>query len=371
MENQENERGAMRVNLKGVHRVRRTLSNGQSTVYLYAWRGGPRLSARPGSEQFLKEFEAAKASRHSSIDGTVSALIRDYKSSSAYLNLAEKSRKDYSFYLALIEDEFGTLPLRGIPAARPEFNRWREGFRATPRKADLAWAVLKRVLSLAVSNGALQTNPCSGGGRFAKTNRSTKIWTDDDLAKLGKYASPEIWLAVVMALQTGQRQGDLIRLPWSAYNGNDLTFRQSKTGKNVCLPATQSLKTALEAAKAKTYKVSSTQILVNSLGRPWTSDGFKSTWRTTCKNAGISGLTFHDLRGTAIVRLAEAGCEVPEISAISGHSLATAQTMLDTYWTPTKKQAEQAIRKLEMSQKRNKNVKRPVKRSLKTGQRSG
>ena len=32
-------------------------------------------------------------------------------------------------------------------------------------------------------------------------------------------------------------------------------------------------------------------------------------------------LAFHDVRGPAVTRLVEAGCKVPEIAAITGHSL--------------------------------------------------
>jgi len=91
----------------------------------------------------------------------------------------------------------------------------------------------------------------------------------------------------------------------------------------------------------------STQILTNTYDRPWTPDGFKSLWASACKAAGISGVTFHDLRGTAVVRFAEASCTEPEIAAITGHSLANVKTLLEAYWTPTKAQAASAIRKLE------------------------
>jgi integrase len=39
------------------------------------------------------------------------------------------------------------------------------------------------------------------------------------------------------------------------------------------------------------------------------------------KAAGITGVTFHDLRGTAVTRLALGGATEPEIAAITGHSL--------------------------------------------------
>jgi hypothetical protein len=43
-------------------------------------------------------------------------------------------------------------------------------------------------------------------------------------------------LPLLLALWTGQRQGDLLRLPWSAYDGTHIRLKQSKTGARVLLP---------------------------------------------------------------------------------------------------------------------------------------
>ena len=45
-------------------------------------------------------------------------------------------------------------------------------------------------------------------------------------------------------------------------------------------------------------------ILTNTDGRPWTSDGFRTSCSRACARTGITDLTFHDLRGPAVVRLA-------------------------------------------------------------------
>src|SRR5215207_3329297 len=75
-----------------------------------------------------------------------------------------------------------------------------------------------------------------------------------------------------------------------------------------------------------------TTILTGQKGRPWTSHGFRTEWRKACQRAGISDVTFHDLRGTAVTRLARADCSVPEIASLTGHSLADAQAILDAHY---------------------------------------
>jgi integrase len=59
-------------------------------------------------------------------------------------------------------------------------------------------------------------------------------------------------------------------------------------------------------------------------------------------------VTFHDLRGTAVTRLALAGATPPEIATTTGHSLRDVNDILDAhYLNRDQRLAESAIRKLE------------------------
>jgi len=55
-------------------------------------------------------------------------------------------------------------------------------------------------------------------------------------------------------------------------------------------------------------------MLTNSGGKPWSESGFQGAWRKATMRAGIRGLTFHDVRGTAVLTLARAGCNEVEIT---------------------------------------------------------
>lgn len=89
-------------------------------------------------------------------------------------------------------------------------------------------------------------------------------------------------------------------------------------------------------------------ILATTEGKPWTAGGFHASWRKACARAGVVGATFHDLRGTAVTRLALAGATVPEIAALTGHSLADVRTILNSnYLHRDPALGVSAIRKLE------------------------
>jgi integrase len=136
-------------------------------------------------------------------------------------------------------------------------------------------------------------------------------------------------------------------LPWSAWSGDWITLKQHKTGRRVAIPV---LSADLRAVLNVMPRVSP-MMLTNSRGTPWTSDGFRTSWGKAAKQAGIVDLTFHDLRGTAVTRLAEAGCTTPEIGSITGHSLKAVEGILDRYLSRTKGLALSAITKLEKHRK--------------------
>ena len=63
--------------------------------------------------------------------------------------------------------------------------------------------------------------------------------------------------------------------------------------------------------------------------------------------SSITDLHFHDLRGTAVTRLAEAECTNAEIASITGHAMRDVARILDRYLARTDKIALAAIAKLE------------------------
>ena len=222
--------------------------------------------------------------------------MTQFQHSPAFHNLADSSRRSYVAHIRSIERDFGDLPLMALsdPRTRGVFREWRDNIALSSRRqADYRWSVLARILSWGLSGGLIPANPCEKGGRVYRGSRADKVWSHDDEAHFLKTAAPHLHLPLLLALWTGQRQGDLLRLPWSAYDGMRIRLRQSKTGQRVAIPVGAQLKAALDAA-ARTKR--SPVILINSEGKPWSSDGFRCPWRKACAAAGIVGLTFNDLR---------------------------------------------------------------------------
>lgn len=90
-------------------------------------------------------------------------------------------------------------------------------------------------------------------------------------------------------------------------------------------------------------------ILMSTRNKPWTEDGVRSSWGKAFVKAKINeDLTFHDLRGSAVIRLALARSTVPEIATFTGHSLKDVEGILDKHYLGRDvRLAESAARKLD------------------------
>lgn len=348
----------MRVHLKGIHSVTRILADGRRRVYLYAWRGGPRLLGEPGSPGFMWAYNEAIAKRTAPPEEHLKFLIATYLGSDEFRTCSERTKRDYRQHIAAIEREFGDFPISALSDKRTRgiFKKWRDDLPGQSRRqAQYAWSVLNRILSVAKARGLIDVNPCERGGRVYRADRSDRVWSSEDEAEFYRLAPAHLHLPLMLALWTGQRQGDLLRLPWSSFDGAHIRLRQSKTRRRVTIPLGEPVKLALAAMKKR-----SPLILTTKAGRPWTPDGFRSSWRKACSLAGIEGLTFHDLRGSAVTRLALVGCTEAEIAAITGLSMRDVSEILDAhYLSRDVALAESAIRKLEAGTDA---VKRAVKR---------
>jgi integrase len=244
--------------------------------------------------------------------------------------------------LSKAEDNFGDMPLAALEdvRVRQDFMTWRAAVARDSgyREADNRLSVVSAMLTWAKENGRVSNNYIAGFRRLHHADRSDLIWLPEHITAFMSVAPVELQRALILALHTGQRQGDLLRMSWSNYDGTHITMRQGKTGRRVEIPCTKALRRMLDGLPRNTAVV-----LATKTKRPWKSRYFKSQWEAASRKAGITDLHFHDLRGTAVTMLAEAGCTTPQIAAITGHSLKTVTTILDKYLARTRTLAGEAV----------------------------
>jgi integrase len=216
----------VRVELRGIAKVK-----AKGRTYYYAFRGGPRLRGEPGTPQFVKSYNEAIEDLRTPDPNRFKSLVTRYKASGDYTKLADSTRRSWSRWLDEITSYFGDLRIAQFDRPekiRPAIRQWRNQFADRPRTADMAVAVLSRVLSHGVDLGAIAGNPCEGIKHVYTSNRAEIIWTDADIAQLKRTCSAEIAWAVDLAAYTGLRLGDLLRLCWTNVHDDELGLRPGK-----------------------------------------------------------------------------------------------------------------------------------------------
>lgn len=216
----------------------------------------------------------------------------------------------------------------------------------SPRQADACFGVLRIILEWARDRGDISHNHATRPKKVYKADRSGKLWLPEHLEAFRKVAPPEMVMALAVALWTGQRQADVLLMPWTAYEEGRLRFRQGKRLRLVDMPVFSELRDILDAAP----RVADT-ILTTAKGKPWAvkprATYFMHEWRQATLAAGLDGLHFHDIRGTTCTMLADAGATPSEIASMLGWTSATVMEMLDRYQAMTAAQSDSAVAKLE------------------------
>lgn len=338
----------MRAKLTGLHKATKRLANGQISVYAYACRGGPllakaagrthadanrKLEAELGLPATLERLrEAREPLVVNESKAYVRGLVSAFLGSPEFARLKPSTAGEYRRHLDAFREEFGDwkVSLFEKPAAKIDLLEWRDEWADRPRTADYVIGTVGRLFSWARGRGLTCARPTDDIERLHKSDRSDLIWTPEDLSKLYEVASPALAQAVKLAVETGLRQGDLLRLGWSNVQDDAIVLITSKRGRQAVIPLTA----AARAVVAEAPKVA-TVVLTSSRGRPWTSDGFKTMFRKAKDEAGITGLRFHDLRGTAATRLYQAGLDKRDIALVLGWSEGQVDALLNRYVSGT------------------------------------
>ena len=116
--------------------------------------------------------------------------------------------------------------------------------------------------------------------------------------------------AILFAIETAMRRGELLALTWEAIDTHQRTayIPHTKTGHARTIPLTDQALMILETLPR-----------ARSTVFPLSAMALRLAWNRVRERAGMPDLRFHDLRHEAISRFAEMGLTTMELAVISGH----------------------------------------------------
>jgi integrase len=218
--------------------------------------------------------------------------------------IAPRSQRDYRRHLDKLRSEFGIFEPSDIKPR--DVGRFLCVDKGKIHKNKQVM-VLAHVFSLAIGRwfiDGVTVNPCVNVARNESHPRDRYV-ADDEYIAVYRHAPLRVQMAMDLALLTGQRQGDILRLKWENVSRDGIFFQSGKTGKRIIIEPSVYLGYVMARAKREINRGPQEYVIETRDGNPYTSEGFRAKWQRCMRMAMAAKalkqkFTFHDLRAKNI-----------------------------------------------------------------------
>jgi integrase len=263
---------------------------------------------------------------------SISDLIARYRASPEWSEKAPGTKGNYEKALKPLEADFGRALVIGLQRNHVTQIRNRYATRqakgetvANARQANHIVTVLSILLSYAVNPlGWRPDNPALKPKRLKVASGGYRPWTYAEFQTFWTHHGQEWRDAALLAVLSSQRGQDQVAMQWSDYDGARVYVVQQKGGGLVKLwiPAHEELKLVLDDRRKRDRQRSPAPLTILSRpdGKPWPVNAFQKAAGVAIREAGLTGIVWHGLRGSAMSWAADGGASQKALMAMSGHS---------------------------------------------------
>jgi integrase len=251
-------------------------------------------------------------SRREPGEGTIAALCTSYKRSVAFRGLRASTRQMRARIIDKIAVKAGAALVADLA---PRHIRQDIGD-LTPHAANNRLKIWRALMKHAVGLGQIETNPARDVERHRTQGDGFHCWTDEEIDQYRAHhpSGTKARLVFEIALWTGARRGDLVRLGRQNIADGSLTYVSGKTRVEACIPV-------LPEVQAEIDRMPKTQMLflVTVHGKPHSDKAFGKWFADRCREAGLPRrCSVHGLRKARARIMAEAGKSTHVIAAWGG-----------------------------------------------------
>ena len=191
--------------------------------------------------------------------------------------------------------------------------KWRDariasGISGSTVTKDLA--LLSHVFTIATKEwGFPLTNPVLMIRKPKASRARERRLIGDEEIQILEACYPELKAFVILAIETAMRRSELAGLKRSWIKGRVSILPDTKNGTSRAVPLSIRALDTIASLPAR----------LDGKLFEYEPDAYTKGFLRACLNAGISGLTLHDLRHEATSRLFEKGLDVIQVKSITGH----------------------------------------------------
>lgn len=240
-----------------------------------------------------------------------------------------RSQIKQTYQLEWWRSELGSFSIAEIVPARIAEKRDQlareetyRGSRRSPATVNRYLAALSHAFTIAVKEwGWADENPVRKVAKLREPRGRVRYLSDDERDRLlpacQASSDPRLYPLVMMALSTGARQGEILKLKWSDVDlkRGVAVLHDTKNQERRALPLTGlALNEIAELGRVR--QIDTDLVFADLKGNV----GFpRNAWEAALKEAEIEDFRFHDLRHSAASYLAMSGATLAEIAEVLGH----------------------------------------------------
>ena len=175
-------------------------------------------------------------------------------------------------------------------------------------------SLLSRIFSI-----ARMLNPCSDVKKLPGEQPRTRylLVEEEDRLMSALDSKPILRSIVVLALNTGMRRGEILRLQWEHldFHKNEIKATHTKGHRDRFIPMNAKTREELLRLQASSKGL----FLFPGRKEGASLSDIKRPFNAACDRAGIKDFRFHDLRHTCASYLAQNGATLLEVADVLGH----------------------------------------------------
>jgi integrase len=301
---------------KGVQRV---VTRGKVYFYWHPGRGTEHAGKRiplppdPTTPEFWNALRQAQGISGLVTVKTVGAVIDLFRTAKEFPKHPGTAGM-YERGLRILRAGFGDEP---VELLRPSIIREIvQGMDETPGAANNFIGAVRAFSAWAVVHDHLPASITEGVKPY-KVTGGHKPWTDAQIAAAHDKLTGMVRRGVMLALYTGQRGSDVVRLGPTFVDDGGFDLSQIKTGRQVWCPILPEL-----AGEMASWERRPGPYMLQPHGKPYTRKRFSLHFDEQRKDIPeLANVTLHGLRATAVIRLRRAGLSTSQIQDVIGMSM--------------------------------------------------
>jgi integrase len=262
--------------------------------------------------------------------------------SEEYLEYAKANKRSWTrdeIILEHLKGHFKDRILSRISAKDVEDYKQKRLEKVKPPTINRELAILKHMFNLAIRWKYVDGNPVKEVEFFQERELATKTLKKDEAQRLIEASNGNLKPLIIMALNTGMRRGELLKLKWGDldFDNHFICIKETKTAKVRKVPMNLMVERTLKGIERKCDHV------FQSPKTKKRQRHIRTGWHNACDRAGIHDFRFHDLRHTAATWMVAAGIDLVTVKEILGH--ANIKTTM-RYAHPTPENKRKAVNSL-------------------------